>query len=89
MQEFVGTIASLSGVIEKGGIVGVLMLAAGFLGWWSWQLRKQLHVVYRQRDYARSVMFRYKGALDAASIKVDISDIEKTFADDKLEGVSI
>lgn len=85
MQEIVGVIASFSGVIEKGGIVGVLLITSGTLGRWCFQLRKQLGRVYRQRDFARAVQFRYKAILDINKLTVDIRDIEKQFEDDKTE----
>lgn len=88
MQELVSGIASLSGVIEKGGIVGVMLIATAFLGWWCMKLRKQLALVFRQRDFARAVQFRYKGALDNAKLTVDISDIEKLFEKDRLEEIA-
>lgn len=85
MQELVGVIASLSGVIEKGGIVGVMLILTAFLGRYSWSLRKQLAIVFRQRDRSRMIQIRYKGALDNAKIPVDISDIERIFQEDKME----
>lgn len=83
MQELVGGIAALSGVIEKGGIVGVMLILTAFLGWWSHRLRKQLAAVYRQRDRCRLISVRYRSHLDAAGIKVDISDILEMLGDDE------
>lgn len=85
MQELVGAVASFAGVIEKGGIIGVMLIITGLLARYSWSLRKQLVVAYRQRDRARMMQSRFKGALDYNKIAVDVSDIDQMFQADRLE----
>lgn len=82
MQELASTIASLAGVIEKGGMIGLLV---GIIAWGvrdRMRMRKEMLATYRQRDYCRQVRARYKYALDSKEIKVDISDIEAELKDD-------
>ena len=88
MQELVGAIASFSGVIEKGGIIAVMMIMLGMLAKYCWSLKKLLAVVYRQRDRSRLIQIRYKGALDNAKITVDVSDIDRIFQEDRMEEVA-
>lgn len=78
-------IFQFAGQIEKLGIVGLMAIAAGVEAWALARYRKELIRTYRQRDRARAIQFAYKTALDNAGIKIDISDIEKTFDDDRVE----
>lgn len=85
MQELVSAVAALAGIVEKGGIIGLLVIAVAFAFWWIHQLRKELIRTYRQRDFCRQVRARYRFALDNAGITVKIDDIESEMKEDELE----
>ena len=73
--ELLAAVPQLAAVVEKLGIVGVLLLLVGFLGWDRLQRMKELAKTYRQRDRWRLAYTKCKAALDAANIKVDLSDL--------------
>jgi len=79
MQEIVTAIPAISGLIEKGGIIGLLMVLIYFLVREVMRLRKELGIAYGQRDRERYIAVRYKSALDNAGIKVDVSDVLAMF----------
>lgn len=82
MQELVTGIAGLAGLIEKGGIIGVLLIGIAVLVYERQTRVKELVKTYRQRDKARLVCVRYKGALDTAGIRVDTADIDVMFGEE-------
>ncbi len=68
-------ISAALGLIEKGGILAVFLIA-GFFGYREIQrLRAELAALYKQRDKWRIGFVKCKSALDHANIKVDLSDI--------------
>lgn len=75
MQEIVSAIPAVSGLIEKGGIIGVMMILIYFLAREVLRLRKELSRTYAERDRERFLAVRYRSALDHAGIKVDVSDV--------------
>lgn len=76
VQELLAAVPQLASLIEKGGVIGLLVIVAGFLGLEVKRLRRDINRVYGQRDFCRQVRARYKDRLDALGVKVDISDIE-------------
>lgn len=84
MQELVTALPALSGLIEKGGIIGVLLIACGVLVWEirrgrrrEHEFRNEMAKVYGQRDKWRIAFVKCKAALDAAGVKVDLSDLQE------------
>lgn len=77
MQEIVGAIAGAAGIIEKAGIIGVMLFVMAFLMWERVRLVKELSRMYRQRDRWRLAFVKCKAALDNANppIKIDLSDL--------------
>lgn len=75
MQDLITAIPALSGLIEKGGIIGVLLVFSGVMVWEILRLRGELSKTYQQRDKARYAVVKCRAALDAAGIKVDLTDI--------------
>ncbi len=86
MQELITGITGLAGLIEKGGIIGVLLIGIAVLVYERQQRVKELMKTYRQRDKARLISVRYKSALDSRDIKVETSDIEAMFGVDGAGG---
>ena len=79
MQELISAITQASGLIEKGGIVAVLMIVIGTVCMEVYRLRKLLTMTYAERDKARMINIRYRSSLNNAQIIVDISDIQDMF----------
>lgn len=75
MQELLTALPTVSALIEKAGLVGVLIIIAGVLAWEIYRLRGELGKCYRERDRARLAVVKCRAALDAHNIKVDLSDI--------------
>lgn len=75
MQELIGALPAISGLIEKAGVVGVLIIIAAMLVWEVIRLRGDLAKCYRERDKARLAVVKCRAALEANNIKVDLSDI--------------
>lgn len=85
MAEIFGSLAQATGIIEKGGIIGLLVIFCAFLIYERFRLMKQNVRIFRQRDKARMLHIRYKSACDHAGISVATNDIEKMFEDDMEE----
>jgi hypothetical protein len=81
MQELLNALPVLSGVVDKAGVVGILLGGCIFLGWQLDKRRKELIKTYRERDKARMIQNRYKTVLDQRGIDVNVSDIIEMFAD--------
>lgn len=81
----ISEILQLAGQVEKLGIIGLMFIVIGVEAWALVKYRKELVRTFRQRDRARMISIRYKGALDHNGIKVDVSDIEQMFKDDIAE----
>lgn len=81
MPELIAGITQLSGLIEKGGIIAVLIVVIGFSFAEIRRMRILVAVTFSERDKARALAGRYKYALEASNpaIKVDISDILMQF----------
>lgn len=80
MQEIIAAIPALSGLIEKGGMIGILVVLIYFLVREILRLRKELAMAYAQRDRERLISVRYRSALDNAGLKVDVTDILAMFS---------
>lgn len=81
--EILGLVPQLAGVVDKAGVVGLLILACAYLAWDRNRLQKEGRRTYRQRDKARLERERYKSACVNNQIVVDVSDIDKMFQEDK------
>lgn len=79
--ELLTQLPQLSAIVEKLGVIGVLLIAVGWLVFERMRLMKELVKTYKQRDRARMTEVRYKGALDVANLKVDVSDIFLMFSE--------
>lgn len=75
MAELFSAIPQLAGLIEKGGIIGLLVIIAAVLIWEVRRLRAELSKCYRERDRWRLAFVRCKGICDAAGTKIDLSDL--------------
>lgn len=83
MDALLGTLPQLAGLIEKGGVVGVMLIVCVVLVYeirrgrtTAHALRGQLQEVYTQRDKALLALMKVKTICEAKNIKVDFSDVE-------------
>lgn len=60
-------------LIQKAGVVGLLVLVCGVLIWEVRRLRKQATVIFAERDAYRLAYAVYKAACDREKLTVDIS----------------
>ena len=74
-MEIVSAVTQLGPLIEKGGVVALLVLMIVVVGWDWWRLRKELAKVYAQRDRALLGLVKCKTILESKQITVDLSDI--------------
>lgn len=79
MQELAAGIQSLAGIIDKAGTIGLLIIYAVIVSWALLKFRAELAIAYARLNYVRALVVRYRGALDAAGIKVSLDDIDKLF----------
>jgi hypothetical protein len=79
VQELVTQLPLLSGLIEKGGIVGVMLIVIAFLIYDRMRLVKRLEKTFAERDLARAIQIRQKSMIDGAGLKVDLTDIYEMF----------
>lgn len=80
--DIVSVAAQLGPLVDKLGVIGLLIAAVVGLIFERLRLVKQAAKTFRQRDKARLVSERYRADIAAAGRQVpDTSDIEKEFAD--------
>ena len=72
-------IPQLAGIIEKGGIVGLLVIICAFLLWQLVRYQKELVKAYRERDRWRIAFVKAKATCDnvVPPIKIDLSDLNE------------
>lgn len=75
MGELVNQLPQLSALIEKGGVVGLMLIVIGVLVREVWRLREELTKQYGLRDKYRLGFALCKKACDDAGLKVDLSMI--------------
>lgn len=81
--ELLQVIPLLSGVVEKLGMVGLLLVAIGWLIYERLRLLKELRAAYRERDRVRLRAERYRNILIARDIALpDMGDIDIQFQGD-------
>lgn len=73
MGDLVGQLPAVAGIIEKGGVVGLLLIVVAVLGWEVIGKRKELAKVYAQRDKYRMGFALCKAECDRANLKPDLS----------------
>lgn len=77
MPDIVTPLVSYAGLIEKGGIVGVMVIFSGLMVYEIIRLRKILTATYKQRDHWRLAYVIVKGAADHAGARYDLSELAK------------
>lgn len=50
MQELIQSLPAISGIVEKGGIIGVLLIVCFILGWALVKLRAETIAAHQQRE---------------------------------------
>lgn len=82
--ELLSALPQLASLVEKLGVIGVLLIAVGWLVYERLRLVKQGAKTFRQRDMARLIAERYRSAILGGGHSVpDISDILQQYAGDK------
>jgi cobalamin-dependent methionine synthase I len=82
--ELLGSLPQLAALVEKLGVIGVLLIAVAWLVYERLRLVKQGAKTFRKLERERLIAERYRGALVAAGDGVpDISDILKIYEADK------
>lgn len=71
----ISALPALAGLIEKGGVIALLLLVALVLGYEVRRLRKENGNVYRQRDRALLMVVKLKTVCESNKIVVDLSDV--------------
>ena len=73
--EVISLIPHIQGLIEKLGIVGVLLVILGYGVWDRLRLLKELRATYRARDKWRLAYTKAHSKLAANDLHVDLSDM--------------
>lgn len=83
MEAILSSLPQLVDVIQKAGVVGVLLIACGVLVYEirrgrtrEHNLRSELAAVYGQRDRALLAVVKCKTLLEANKISVDLADVQ-------------
>lgn len=83
MAETFNLLPQLADLIQKGGVVGVMLIFCAVLVWEIRRGRRQLHdknnelaVVYGQRGQLALAVVKLKTVCEEHNIKVDLSDLK-------------
>ena len=74
-SEFIQALPQLQSIIEKLGVVGLLIIALGWLSYERVRLLKEATACYKSREKWRVAYAKCKAALEAANIKIDLTDL--------------
>jgi hypothetical protein len=74
-SELLTALPQLAALIERLGVIGVLLIAVGWLVYERLRLMKEVVKVYSQRDRWRLACVKYKAACDTHNIHVDTTDL--------------
>ena len=79
-SELLTALPQLGALVEKLGVIGLLLAVAGWLIYDRLRMMKELRATYRDRDKARLISERFRAALSNADITIpEIADIELQF----------
>lgn len=73
MEQLLGTVPQLVGIVEKAGLLGVLIILLVVAVWEILRLRKTLTQQYALRDKYRLAFALTKKACDDNNIRVDLT----------------
>lgn len=76
MEQIVAALPQLAELVNKGGVVGLLLLVCGVLVYEVNRLRKQSALTFAERDAYRLHYALYKAACDRENIRVDTSALQ-------------
>jgi hypothetical protein len=76
MEQLLGSLPQLADLIQKGGVVGLLLIVCGVLVYEVRRLRNEQRQTYAERDAYRLHYTLYKSVCDAHDIKVDTSALQ-------------
>lgn len=83
MDPILGSLPQFAGLIEKGGVIGLLLIVCGVLVYEIRRGRRIVHdkqnelaAVYGQRDKALLALVKVKTVCESHNIKVDLSDVD-------------
>jgi hypothetical protein len=77
MPEILAAIPQVAALVEKAGVIGLLIAAVVVLAYERMRLLRDLKSAYNQRDRWRLACVKYRAACDNAvpPIHVDVSDL--------------
>ena len=79
-SELLTALPQLGALVEKLGVIGLLLAVAGWLIYDRLRMMKELRATYRDRDKARLISERFRAALSSADLTIpDTADIELQF----------
>jgi hypothetical protein len=73
MEQLLTALPQLADIVQKGGVVGLLLIVCGVLVWEVARLRKQAAQIFAERENYRLHYAVHKQACDQHGIKVDTS----------------
>lgn len=76
MEGILSALPQLAGLIEKGGVIGLLLIVAGVLVYEVRRLRKELDKVYANRDRLALAVAQLRTVCQARGIEVDLDDLK-------------
>ena len=78
LNEVLTLVPKVADIVEKAGIIGILLVVCGVLGWALWKRTAELSAVYRQRDKWRLAFVQAKSILVAEKLdsRLNLSDME-------------
>lgn len=76
METIIGALPQLADLIQKAGVIGVLLIVAGVLVYEVRRLRMELGKVYANRDRLALAVVKLKTTCDAHDIRVDLNDLK-------------
>lgn len=81
--EIVTSAGQLAPLVEKLGVLGLLLIGVAWLIYERQRLMKLSAKTFRQRDMARQILERYRSTIVAANLALpNTDDIHKEFAAD-------
>lgn len=84
-MDILSAIPQLASLVEKGGVVGLLLLIGGVLVWEVRRLRRELSTVYQQRSRLALFVVKLKTICEMNKIQVDLSDVQNLLPEHAIE----
>ncbi len=73
--EWLEALPKIVAILEKAGMLGLMVIVAGVEAWVITKYRKELVTIYHRLDLCRMIRERYRSKLSAENLNVDVSDL--------------